>query len=155
MNVRRLATRSVETVQPTAELRNVLDVLQNGDFRHVPVVDEDETIVGIVSYSDVAALASLTREFELGRDSFEALMGRPISDFLKTRFSEEGGMVTVAPEDSVERAAQLLIEHRLSALPVTHPDGWLSGIISYIDILEGVLEVDMLRDVLADTGPST
>ena len=64
----------------------------------------------------------------------------PVGEFLKTRFSEESGLVTVGPDDTVEEAIRLILDHKLSALPVVEGDGELFGIVSYVDILEEVLE---------------
>lgn len=54
------------------------------------------------------------------------------------------GLVTVAPEDTVESAARLLSQHSVGALPVCGEDGRVRGIVTDRDIV--------VRAVAADCG---
>ena len=45
-------------------------------------------------------------------------------------------VVSIGPNESVARAAQLMTENDISALPVVDPDGRLVGIISEADFLQ-------------------
>jgi CBS-domain-containing membrane protein len=44
-------------------------------------------------------------------------------------------VITVAPETSLKDVASLLVEHRISGLPVCEPDGRVCGVVSEADIL--------------------
>ena len=56
------------------------------------------------------------------------------------------GLISVAPEDTVESAARLLSQHCVGALPVCGEDGRVRGIVTDRDIV--------VRAVAADTGLS-
>jgi CBS domain-containing protein len=47
-------------------------------------------------------------------------------------------VVTVGPDDSVERAVKLMLEHRISGLPVVDPDGNLLGVVTEGDLMDRV-----------------
>lgn len=47
-------------------------------------------------------------------------------------------IVTVLASDSVEHAARLMLEHRVSGLPVTDGEGGLVGIVTEADLLHRV-----------------
>ena len=44
--------------------------------------------------------------------------------------------VTVSPETGIGKVAELLVERRISAVPVCRPDGSLAGIISELDVMK-------------------
>ncbi|MHB8765830.1 MAG: CBS domain-containing protein [Deferrisomatales bacterium] len=52
-----------------------------------------------------------------------------------------GRLLTCKPEDSAERAAQLLTEHEIGALPVTDARGKLVGIVSERDLARGLAQL--------------
>lgn len=106
----------------TASVRRARAILLEADVRHLPVVDEGK-LVGIVSDRDFRSL-----EFEPG-DAGEPL-DRPLSALMSS------DVITVHPETDLGDVIDLLIEHRIGAIPVVHPDSLkLLGIVSYIDVL--------------------
>ena len=44
-------------------------------------------------------------------------------------------MVSVGPDDPLSDVVELMLEHRVGAVPVVGPEGRLVGIVSYIDVL--------------------
>ncbi len=56
------------------------------------------------------------------------------------------GVISVEPDDSVEKAIRLMIKHRLSGLPVTDSTGRLLGLISEFDLLELVWDPQTGQD---------
>jgi CBS domain-containing protein len=137
MLVRDIATTTLKTATPEFAIRQIRDLLENNDFRHVPVVDTAGSgVVGLVSTRDLAASASMAREFGGDRAAYEAFLDQSVSSFLKTRFGKERDIIVVGPDEPVEYAAELLVEHQLSALPVVDENGELFGLVSYVDLLE-------------------
>ena len=51
-------------------------------------------------------------------------------------------VATVAPDDSVHDAAQLLLQHRIASAPVVDDDGRLLGLVSEADLMRGRTEPD-------------
>jgi acetoin utilization protein AcuB len=134
MLVRDIMTDFVLAVEPTAKLRSARKAMNDHEIRHLPVVDEGR-VIGMLSKRELASAASVAARFNADREAYEAFLDTPISGLLQTRFSAREDVVTVSPDDRVQDAIDVLIEDRLSALPVIDSHGTLVGIISYIDIL--------------------
>lgn len=146
MLVRDLATEDPKTVTPEFSVRNVLDLLRNNDFRHVPVVGGRRTVRGILSETDLVSSASMARMFGQSREAYESFLDVSVDELLKTRFSEGEGPYTVGPDEPAERAVRSMLEHSVSALPVVEDHGTLYGIISYVDVLHEIFEGEIELD---------
>ena len=59
-------------------------------------------------------------------------------------------VVTIRPEATVNEAISLLIDHRVSGLPVIDDEGILLGVISEIDIIDLVYQADIEASVVGD-----
>lgn len=57
MQVKDAMTRHVTSVAPTTSVLAALRLLRRDDIRHLPVVDEDQALVGIVSDRDLTPAA--------------------------------------------------------------------------------------------------
>jgi CBS-domain-containing membrane protein len=100
----------------------------------LPVVDDDQKVIGVVSEADMLNKEALVDEpgFVGGilhrRDQAKA-RGVTAGDLMTT------AVVAVRPDDTVEHAAKLMYERRVKRLPVTDENGRLVGIISRADVL--------------------
>ena len=111
-------------VAPEATTSQVEETCQAKEVRHMPVV-RDEKLVGIVSDRDLrrahgAGLPETTRVEEIMTNN----------------------VLTIGPETSLSRAAELMREHKITSLPVIDADG--IRIITSTDILDHSTSV--LRD---------
>jgi len=120
------------TVTSTATVAEVFDLMREQEIRHVPVVD-DGTVVGILSDRDLAHF-DITRLLTV--DGAEALR-RELSTPVVKLMSPD--VVVVGPEAELTEVIDLLLEHRVGAVPVVRPEtGELIGIVSYVDVLEAL-----------------
>ena len=88
------------------------------NVRHIPIVDDHQHVIGIVSNRDLyGALASGHKEVSIAK-----IMTREV--------------VTVRPEWRAARAAELMLERKIGALPVVGDGGDLVGIVTETDFLE-------------------
>ncbi len=115
------------TVRPDAPLADAVKIMTDHHVRHLPVVDQTSTIVGIVSERDLrTAIGDLV-------------------DYLETRSRSEAQYrvqdVMTRPAASVQfdrplvELARMFADGELGALPVTDRFGALIGIVSYVDVL--------------------
>jgi acetoin utilization protein AcuB len=118
MLVQDIMTRTVSTVRPATTLAEALRVARTRGVRHLPVLDDDGRLVGIVSDRDLKR-AMATSSYE------DVRMGAIMTS---------ATVHTAAPTFSVEEAARIMVAERISALPVT-TDGRLVGIVTETDIL--------------------
>lgn len=117
------AATDVVTIGPEESLRHAIQLMSEHRISHLVVVDpETDAPVGIISTLDIAAaLAGVLRTGrEQGGARVEQLMTRRV--------------VTVPPEMPLKEVAALLVEHRISGVPVFR-DGELVGVVSEGDIL--------------------
>ena len=130
MNAQDLMTLNPAIVTPRATVAEVWDVMRELDIRHVPVV-ENNALVGMLSDRDLA-------QFE-GTAALRDRLGTPV---VKVMSSD---VICVSPETALGEIVDLLIEHRIGAVPVIRPDTReVIGIVSYVDVLEA------LRDALEE-----
>jgi acyl dehydratase/CBS domain-containing protein len=113
--VRDVMTRTVETVKVGATAAEVADRIAASEHSSVVVCDGREP-AGIVTESDVVRLYAR----DTARDT-------PVTEFMS------GELVTIGPEEPVERAAEVLGEHDVRRLPVVE-DGRIVGIVTVADI---------------------
>ena len=98
------------TVPPGATVAAALSAMRRGRFRHLPVVAAAE-LVGVVSSNDLEASPGAPVE------AAESLGDRPVAEVMT------GQPVTVWPDEPVEVAARLLVEHAIGCLPVVADEG--------------------------------
>lgn len=116
-------------------VREVLRMLAEADVRHLPIV-ENHTLVGIVSDRDLrGAIPTALDEFERPQ-AVERALSQPISKIMNT------DILSVYAESDLVDAIDLMIEHKVGAIPVVEPDSSkLIGIVSYVDALRAARDV--------------
>jgi acetoin utilization protein AcuB len=98
--------------------------------RHLPVVDGDQHVVGMLSDRDVrTAVGNLFASDKEGRELSLRLEYLRVADVAAKK------PVTVRQNAPIDQAVRFLIDHRVGALPVVDADDRLVGIVSYIDVL--------------------
>jgi len=132
---------SVMTVNPitiTADtsLVEIRALLKEHSIRHLPVIGEHNSLIGIVSMTDLAMLDRLDAEQTLSE-------GKPVTVQLTAAELMTSEVIGLAPDDTIGLAADLFLSRQLHAAPVLD-DGELIGIVT---------SHDLLRRVFADVLP--
>lgn len=142
----------VVTVAPDAPLRSVRSLFVQEGIHGAPVVDEDGTVVGVVTSMDLLRAASEEADsspaeptyfrYDLDLHSFDwdrvpaDLRGRLADAVAADVMSSE--ILAVAPETPVSGVARVLRENAVHRVLVIE-DGELRGIVSAMDLI-GLLE---------------
>lgn len=129
MTVADIMTRDPDTARPDDPAETAVSHLVEGQVRHLPVVDEDNVLVGIISDRDVRTLFGDPVRV-LREERWDA------ADPVLVREIMTASPVVVRADQGVGTAVRVLREERLSALPVVDAQDRLVGIVSYIDILD-------------------
>ena len=111
-------------LHPDRSIRLAAEVMEWQFIRHVPVVDADRKVVGIVTYRD------LLRAF-LEKGSDAACL---ISDVMR-KF-----VLTAGPDMEIESAAREMLENRIGCLPIVDSAGGLVGIVTEADFVRTIAE---------------
>ncbi len=117
MLVADLMTSQLRCLKETDCLADAVAAMQELFIRHVPVLDADGRLSGIVTQRDLLAL-------EHKKDA-----GTALREVMRT------DVVTVAPDTPLRTAAETMIFHKYGCLPVV-ADGELVGIITETDFLK-------------------
>lgn len=129
--VRNWMTSPALVVTAQASLLDAYHYMTENDVRRVPVVDRHNGLVGILTMSDVLRTMPL---FFQGADLSTDLL---LSDQSVGQIMTPEP-VTIAPNNTVQDAAELMLEYQVSGLPVIE-DGRLVGIITESDIFRLVV----------------
>ena len=129
VTARSLARSRWLVASSSATLGQVLEIFQSLEFRHLPIVDGKE-LVGILSERDMRGLALPVTLDEAVIERMNARLATPVSELMST------DVISVEPDASIGEVIDLMIEHRIGAVPVVDSvTGDLVGIVSYIDVL--------------------
>lgn len=128
MLVRDVMQSRLVTISPNTTLPQATRLAAERRIRHLPVVEDGE-LVGIVSDRDLKqAMASPATSLEAHELNY--LLNRLTVAEIMTRT-----VITIGSMFPVEEAARLMVQEKISALPVTE-DGRLIGIVTETDIME-------------------
>jgi acetoin utilization protein AcuB len=131
MLVRDLMTPRPVTIGPTQTVLKALLLMYQKDIRRLPVVEGDR-LIGIVSDRDIKQVMTRPSRGRKPREDEEA-------ELVENVMTRE--IVSVRQGDDVKTAIELIVNHRISGLPVLGRDGKLVGVISEIDILRYCLDL--------------
>ena len=134
MLVRDRMSRNPITTNPAASVPDALKVMQGSKVRQLPVLDEKNELVGIVSLVDLfrvspspaTSLSVWEVDYLLEKITVEKVMTRDV--------------VTVTEDTPVEEAGRIMSDNRISGLPVMR-DGELVGIITESHLFNVLLEL--------------
>ena len=121
------------TASPDDSIRVVLDQMGRHGIRHLPVVDAERRVIGVVSDRDVrTAIGNPLRAV----DSQEAA-----ARIESTRVAQAmtGAPLTLRTGTRLSRAATLFADHKVGALPIVDDQARLIGMLSYTDVLRAAL----------------
>jgi len=136
LKIKDIMTSEVFVLHATQTLELVRSLMRIKHVRHVPIVDEDNTFVGLMTHRDLLAqtishLADVDEEEQEYLDRHLHIVNLMKSDVL-----------TVDPEMDICSAISLLLDHKYGCLPVVS-NGKLVGIVTEADFLN--LTLGLLR----------
>ncbi len=120
LTARDLMTEAPSVVDATSTLRTALERLQALDIRHLPVVDSDGVLVGMISDRDL-------------RGAHVGELRAPLDTAVASIMS--ANVVAVDEDADVAEIVDIMLDYKIGAVPVIDADKSLVGIVSYIDLL--------------------
>ena len=127
--VKDVMTKEVATLDRNEKLAVADDVMRLGRIRHLPVIDEDGDLAGIVSQRDLFH-SGLLRALGFGSHAKDRAM-----DLLVLKEAMKTEVVTVAPSAPLTEAAQTMLERRIGCLVVVEGKK-IVGIITESDFVK-------------------
>jgi CBS domain-containing membrane protein len=135
-----IMTTDLITLLPTANLAEARELMHKHKIHHLPVVDDNNRLIGLVTLTNVlAATDSILRDPDNSIQPAEVI----VKDIMVT------DVATVDERASLRQAALFLERHRIGCLPVV-TDGMLKGIITETDFVAVAIN---LLEQLEETEP--
>jgi acetoin utilization protein AcuB len=123
MNIRDLMISDPISITVNSSITEAIDLMKTNHIRHLPVVSRGGQLEGLVTLADLK----------------QGLMPSMVGD-VTLRDIMIKDPLTVAPEDDIETAAQIIYKHKIAGLPVV-TDGRLVGIITETDLLRAFIDM--------------
>ena len=135
-----IMTTELITLLPTANLAEARELMHKHKIHHLPVVDDNNTLIGLVTLTNLlAATDSVLRDPDNSIHPENVI----VKDIMVT------DVATVDENASLRQAALFLEKHRIGCLPVV-TEGMLKGIITETDFVAVAIN---LLELLEDTEP--
>jgi acetoin utilization protein AcuB len=136
MFVTKAMTRKVVTVRPEDNILDTRELMKAHKFHHIPVVEEGNKLVGIISDRDVRSAMPSTLYYESGSERERAKLEK-----FKVRDVMTKNVITLSLRDTIQDALLLLLKYDFGALPVVDGDGRLVGILAVHNLLRALVSV--------------
>jgi len=136
MFVEQSMSKNLITVGPEAGILEAKDVMAKHNIRHLPVVDKDDKLLGVITDRDVrSAMPSIFVDSCNIEEEKEKLSKLKIKDVMTKE------VVTISPLYTLQDALLLMQKTSFGAFPVVDEDRKLKGIISIRDLMRAFINV--------------
>lgn len=148
LNVGDIMQTEVITVGPNTTVRELASILAEHKISGVPVVDEEDRVVGMVSEADIIVqdaelhfpyyvplLDSVIylQSFHKFEERLHKMFGSQVKEIMSTE------VTAIAPDATVRDAATLMADREINRLPVV-AEGRLVGIVTRHDIVQAIAD---------------
>ena len=123
-------------VTPQTKLAEVRALMQENNFRHLPVVDKNGKLVGIITDRDMrdAHPSSL-----LGEEDYQRTLDKVMQHTVEEVMTKDP--LTIAPYFTIQDTLLVMGKRKVGALPVVDEKGYLKGIMSTRDLLQAFVSI--------------
>ena len=134
MEARGLMTKKLITVKAETPMQKAYEVMKKNNIRHLPVIDMNGRLVGMISDRDLKLATYIKKVTEIEtelkfdpKDMVEDYMNWPVQ--------------TVDEKTPLDQVAQMMVDEKVSALIVNAPNHYMKGIITTDDFLLYLVEI--------------
>jgi CBS domain-containing membrane protein len=137
--VRDLMSTDLFTLSKDDSLKTLEDMMKWRAIRHIPVVDEESHVVGLVTHRDLLkySVSGFANVAEEEKDALNRSI--PIASIMKTNIQ------TITPDITLQDAAKMMLKYKFGCLPVVE-NNKLVGIITEADFLKFFVERDVFSE---------
>lgn len=147
MDIPSVMNSGVVRVRPETKVADALRVMMDHRIDGLPVVDDTNQVVGIITYADLLrrgrrhhpraidflTFAVVIQDEEDGvRERFQRMLDEPVMSICTKN------VITCHLDDDVVDVAGLMVDYRIKRVPVVSEGGVLVGIVSRDDLLHAI-----------------
>lgn len=114
------------TILKNSNVREALALMKEHSIGGIPVVDEQNSLVGIVTNRDLR---------------FEKDLNRPVTEVMTSE-----GLVTTMDGSDLKKAEEILQQHKIEKLPVIDAENKLVGLVTFKDIIKSKIRPNACKD---------
>ncbi len=115
-------------------VQEAFEIMRDGGFRHLPVLDEFGKVAGILSDRDLHSVGAIYKDEATGTEDFLVTEDTTVDKIMATN------PFSVSPDDSAAFAIDIIREKRIGCLIVSK-GGELLGVLSYLDLLDAFKKI--------------
>ena len=104
-------------------------LMQQKGFRHLPIVDEEQHLIGLVTQRTVLSHGISSQDIATTEELQAIEKGTLLADIMTTQ------LATLSPQDNVIAAAHLIHKNKYGCIPLVDSDNKLLGIITDSDFV--------------------
>ncbi len=142
MHVEDVMKKDVLAVKKFETIVRAANILSEKNISGLPVVDNDNNVVGIVTQADILSIVGVSKDptvkdllkHLLGEKLPEQRMGDIVGDIMTSP------VATIRPDASIADAVQAMAEKKIRRLCVVDSRNKLIGLITRADILRAVIK---------------
>lgn len=134
MKVKDVMHSPVTSAPVGTSVQDAFEIMREGGFRHLPVVDEQDRVMGILSDRDLRNVGAIFKDPGTGAEEFLVTEDTSVDKIMVPE------PFCVSPEDSVVKAVQIICDKHIGCLIVAE-SGRPVGILSYLDLLAVLVDV--------------
>jgi CBS domain-containing protein len=155
MNAGDVMTRNVVTVSPDTTVPELVKILLSRNISGVPVVDNDGTLVGIVTEGDLVRRSELGTERKRGGWlAFFTATATMAQDYVRSHGTKVSdlmtpGVVAATRDTPLAEVADMMEERHVRRVPVVE-DGKVIGIVSRADLVRAIAAANPATETEAD-----
>ncbi len=128
-------TKKVMTVSKETSVLEASELMKKNSIRHLPVVDADNTLLGIVTDRDIrSAMPSILLDYDSNKE--RERIGKITVGEMMTK-----NPITISPMNTLEDALILMQQTKVGAFPVVDENRNRKGIISIRDLMRSFINV--------------
>jgi CBS-domain-containing membrane protein len=135
-----LMTADPAVIHVSAKISDAVQLFQALDVRHLPVVDDQRRLIGMLSDRDLRSLALPRLVDSEWVGTIQTALDASVSTLMN------GDVVCVEAEAGADEIAELLLDNKIGAVPVIDAENRLIGIVSYVDLLRPIAAGTSLTD---------
>ncbi len=155
MKVKERMSKNVVTISLDASVSEAFRIMREKNIRRLPVLNKDQ-LIGIITINDLNK-ASPSDATSLSIFELNYLLAKTK---VKDVFPHAQKLITIGPDNYIETAAKLMLQHQISSLPVLEGN-LLVGIITETDLFRSLVDILGVKrphtriDTLIPEGPGS
>lgn len=130
--IKNLMTTDVITIRPNDLMMVAKEIFETNTFHHIPVIDEEQQLVGILSrhdYNKMLTTFSVFKNSKADVANRKFMMSMLVKDVMTKQVAK------LHPEDPISVALGIFKENLFHALPIVDDENRVTGILTTFDLL--------------------